>query len=247
MNLKELLIQVENGTLKAEEAYSLLKIPEKKELGYACLDTDRQRRTGFPEVVFCQGKEPKEAAVIFKELYEANGMVLGTRADKEHFEALKFLVPEASYHEKARCITIGGPKKHIGNIAICTGGTTDIPVAEEAALTASMCGANVTRFYDIGIAGLHRLLGKIDEIRKANVIIAVAGMEGALPSVIGGLVEQPVIAVPTSVGYGTNLEGVSTLLAMLNSCAPGLSIVNIDNGFGAGYTAAKINKLGGDS
>ena len=245
MDLRELLMQVENGTLTADAAYSLLKVPKKKELGYACLDTDRQRRTGFPEVVFCEGKRPDEAAVIFKELYEANGMVLGTRAEKEHFEALKLLVPEAEFHERARCITIGGPKELTGNIAICSGGTTDIPVAEEAAITATMCGSKVTRFYDIGIAGLHRLLSNIDEIRKANVIIAVAGMEGALPSVIGGLVEQPIIAVPTSVGYGTNLEGVATLLAMLNSCAPGLSVVNIDNGFGAGYTAAKINRLGG--
>lgn len=246
MDIKELLKRYEEGEITSEEATGLLDFPESPELGFACLDTDRKRRTGFPEVVFCQGKVPEEAAEIFKKLYEENGMVLGTRADKEHFEAVKAMVPEARYHEKARCITIGGPDKHTGNVAICTAGTTDIPVAEEAAVTASMCGANVTRFYDVGISGLHRLLFKIEGIRKANVIIAVAGMEGALPSVIGGLVEQPVIAVPTSVGYGASLEGVAALLAMLNSCAPGITIVNIDNGFGAGYTAAKINRLGGE-
>ena len=210
---------------------------------FACLDLDRQRRTGFPEVVFCQGKKTDHCVEIFKKLYENNGLVLGTRANEKQYEAIKAVLPDAVWHQHARCITVGEPEKLVGRIAVCTAGTTDIPVADEAAVTAYMCGANVDKFYDVGVAGLHRLLDKIDDIRKANAIVAVAGMEGALCTVLGGLVEVPVIAVPTSVGYGANFEGISALLAMINSCAPGTSVVNIDNGFSAGYSAAKINAM----
>ncbi|MBR5015379.1 MAG: nickel pincer cofactor biosynthesis protein LarB [Clostridia bacterium] len=210
---------------------------------FACLDLDRKRRTGFPEVVFCQGKKLDHCVEIFKKLYENNGLVLGTRASEEQYEAVKAALPDAVWHEHARCITVGEPEKLVGKVAICSAGTTDIPVADEAAVTAWMCGANVEKFYDVGVAGLHRLLDRIDEIRQANAIVAVAGMEGALCTVIGGLVTVPVIAVPTSVGYGANFEGLSALLAMINSCAAGTSIVNIDNGFGAGYSAAQINAM----
>ena len=210
---------------------------------FACLDLDRKRRTGFPEVVFCQGKKRDHCVEIFKTLYENNGLVLGTRASEEQYEAVKAALPNAIWHQHARCITVGEPEKLVGKVAICTAGTTDIPVADEAAVTAHMCGANVEKFYDVGVAGLHRLLDRIDEIRQANAIVAVAGMEGALCTVIGGLVTVPVIAVPTSVGYGANFEGISALLAMINSCAAGTSVVNIDNGFGAGYSAAQINAM----
>ncbi|MBQ1895826.1 MAG: nickel pincer cofactor biosynthesis protein LarB, partial [Clostridia bacterium] len=178
---------------------------------FACLDLDRKRRTGFPEVVFCQGKKRDHCVEIFKTLYENNGLVLGTRASEEQYEAVKAALPNAVWHKHARCITVGEPEKLVGKVAICTAGTTDIPVADEAAVTAHMCGANVEKFYDVGVAGLHRLLDRIDEIRQANAIVAVAGMEGALCTVIGGLVTVPVIAVPTSVGYGANFEGISAL------------------------------------
>ena len=210
---------------------------------YACLDLDRKKRTGFPEVVFCQSKPIDRCVEIFKTLYSANGLVLGTRASLEQYEAVKAAIPEAVWHADARCITIGEPEKTVGRVAVCTAGTTDIPVAEEAAITAWMCGANVDRFYDVGVAGIHRLFSKLEDIRKANAVVAVAGMEGALCTVIGGQVSVPVIAVPTSVGYGANFGGISALLAMINSCAAGTSVVNIDNGFGAGYSAAQINNL----
>lgn len=244
MDLKNILSEVANGTMTTEAAFEELKtLPFEEVGGFACLDNHRKIRTGFPEVVFCQSKPVDRCAEIFKHLYESNGMVLGTRATYEQYEAVKAIIPEAVFHEDARCITVGEPEKHEGRIAVCTAGTTDIPVAEEAAVTAYMCGAQVDRFYDIGVAGLHRLLNKVDDIRKANAIVAVAGMEGALATVIGGLVDVPVIAVPTSIGYGANFGGLSALLAMVNSCAAGTSVVNIDNGFSAGYSAAQINSL----
>lgn len=208
------------------------------------IDTERQERTGFPEVVFCQSKTSEQCAEIFSGIYQANGLVLGTRASQEQYDAVKQVLPEALFHERARCITAGFPKTQVGDIAICSAGTTDVPVAEEAAITAEMCGSHVSRYYDVGVSGLHRLLDRIDDIRKANVVIAVAGMEGALASVVGGLIDAPLIALPTSIGYGANFGGLSALLAMLNSCAAGTTVVNIDNGFGAGYAASKINLLG---
>ena len=203
--------------------------------------------TGFPEVVFCQGKNDEHLVQICKTLLEKNGKVFGTRASSEQAEMLQNeLGKEVKYDRISRLLKIQGEssvQSGIGNIAVCSAGTADIPVAEEAAGTAEYFGGNVHRFFDIGVAGIHRLLDKVNEIQKANVVIAVAGMEGALASVLGGLVKVPVIGVPTSVGYGANLNGISTLLSMINSCANGISVVNIDNGFGAGYIATQINRL----
>ncbi|MBP5273288.1 MAG: nickel pincer cofactor biosynthesis protein LarB [Clostridia bacterium] len=242
MELKELLAQVADGTLSVDAAIKEVNRLPYEDLSYAKVDHQRVLRSGFPEVVYCERKTPDQVAHIMQAIYDHSGLVLGSRADAEHYEAVKALLPDAVYHETARVITVGEPKEHIGNVAICTAGTTDIPVAEEAAITADMCGAEVHRYYDVGVAGLHRLLDQVDDIRKANAVVAVAGMEGALASVIGGLVNAPVVAVPTSVGYGANFGGLSALLAMLNSCAAGTAVVNIDNGFGAGFMAGKINR-----
>lgn len=218
-----------------------------EDLKFAKLDLDRENRTGFPEVVFCQGKNDEHLVQICKTLLEKNGKVFGTRASSEQAEMLQNeLGKEVKYDRISRLLKIQGEpsvQSGIGNIAVCSAGTADIPVAEEAAGTAEYFGGNVHRFFDIGVAGIHRLLDKVNEIQKANVVIAVAGMEGALASVLGGLVKVPVIGVPTSVGYGANLNGISTLLSMINSCANGISVVNIDNGFGAGYIATQINRL----
>ena len=215
------------------------------ELDFAKLDTQRQKRRGYSEAVFCECKENDDLLKIFQAFISQGQNILGTRATKEQFEFLKNkLNKEISYNEKAKTITfIQKEIEKLGEIAICTAGTGDIPVAEEAAETALFYGSNVKKYYDIGIAGIHRLLDKIEDIKKANVIIALAGMEGALGGVIAGLVNIPVIAVPVSVGYGTSFKGLSALLSMLNTCAEGISVVNIDNGFGAGYCANQINRL----
>ena len=208
------------------------------------LDLDRKARTGCAEVIYCAGKTPEQTAEIFRRLVEAEGEALGTRAQKEQADAVLKLFPDAVYDPLSKILKVERKEKEsIGRIAVCAAGTSDLPVAEEAAQTAEFFGNKVDRFFDIGISGLHRLLGTIDEIRKASCVIAVAGMEGAMPSVLGGLVSVPVIAVPTSVGYGANFQGLSALLAMLNSCANGISVVNIDNGYGAGYIASQINRL----
>lgn len=213
-------------------------------MSFAELDLDRKKRTGFPEVVFCQGKKDEFLKDIFTKLYAANGEVLGTRATKEQFEIVKSVLENAEYNEISRIITVRKErKKLVGSIAVCTAGTADIPVAEEAAQSAEFFGCFVERIYDVGVSGIHRLLSKTELLQKANCIVAVAGMEGALASVIGGLVAVPVIAVPTSVGYGASFEGLSALLTMINSCANGISVVNIDNGFGAAYIASQINFL----
>ena len=214
-----------------------------EEIDFAKLDMDRKERTGFPETVFCQGKNDAALREIFVKLYEANGEVLGTRAEKRQYEIVRELLPEAKYDETSRLIRVGGAKELIGKIAVCTAGTADIPVAEEAAQTAEFFGSRVDRIYDVGVSGIHRLLSQTERLNEANCIIAIAGMEGALASVIGGLVKVPVIAVPTSVGYGANLGGLSALLTMINSCANGISVVNIDNGYGAAYIAVQINRL----
>ena len=181
---------------------------------------------------------------IFSRLFEANGEVLGTRATQEQFELVKEILPQATYDSVSRIIKVQGEKKKlIGNIAVCTAGTADIPVAEESAQTAEFFGSYVERIFDVGVSGIHRLLSQTEKLEKANVVVAIAGMEGALASVVGGLVSVPVIAVPTSVGYGANLGGISALLSMINSCANGISVVNIDNGYGAGYIATQINLL----
>lgn len=228
------------------------------ELDFAKLDTDRKSRTGFSEVVFCQGKKDDFLKEIFLRLYKSNGEVMGTRADKNQAELVKSVLPNSKYDEVSRIISVKSAKsvksvkndensaaenKLIGNIAVCTAGTADIPVAEEAAQTAEFFGSKVSRVYDVGVSGIHRLLSKLEVLNEANCVIAVAGMEGALASVVGGLVSVPVIAVPTSVGYGASLGGLSALLTMINSCANGISVVNIDNGYGAGYIATQINRL----
>ena len=215
------------------------------DLGFAQLDLDRMRRRGYPETVFCQGKTPEQIAAIFERFSEFGQRVLGTRATREQFEYVRKRLPDLRYDETAHLLTLGHcqAEEQIGAVAICCAGTSDLPVAEEAALTAEFFGARVERLYDVGVAGLHRLLGKEEKLRSVNAVIAVAGMEGALGSVVAGLVSVPVIAVPTSVGYGASFEGIAPLLTMLNSCAEGISVVNIDNGFGAGYLAAQINRL----
>ncbi len=213
-------------------------------MGFAKLDTGRKSRTGFAEVVFCQGKADEHLTQIFKRLYAEYGEVLGTRATPEQYELAKAIIPDIDYDPVSRILKYERPDKaRIGSVAVCTAGTADIGVAEEAAQTAEFFGTNVKRYYDVGVSGLHRLLDQQEEISSSNCVIAVAGMEGALASVIGGLVPVPVVAVPTSVGYGASFNGVSALLTMLNSCANGVSVVNIDNGYGAGYIATQINRL----
>ena len=215
------------------------------DLGFAKVDLHRSLRKNFPEVIFGEGKTPAQVAQIAVKILERDGCLLVTRITKAHARALRQKLKQAVYHETARCVT--WEKKALprrgGSIAVVAAGTSDLPVAEEAAVTAEIMGNQVVRIYDVGVAGLHRLLARIDTIQSAHVIIAVAGMEGALPSVVAGLVNKPVIAVPTSIGYGANFGGLAALLAMLNSCGSGLTVVNINNGFGAGYAASQINAL----
>ena len=244
MDVNQLLNAVKNGEVTIEEAENELKKLPDEDLGFAKLDHHRSLRSGFPEVIFCQGKTSEQIVKIFERFIAADAKVLATRASEQQYEEVRKAVPDAVYLKTPRLITYQLEKNEgIGKVAVCTAGTSDIPVAEEAACVAEFFGANVERFYDVGVAGIHRLLAVAPQIREANVVIAIAGMEGALASVIGGLVDKPVIAVPTSVGYGANFGGLSALLTMLNSCAEGISVVNIDNGFGAGYLAAQINRL----
>lgn len=244
MNSREMLEQVKAGTVSIEEAEQFFRKKPFEDMGYAKLDTHRQIRSGFPEVVFCSGKADEHLLHIYETLYRENGEVLGTRASKEQFELIKAVIPEIRYDPISHILKIEKPEKeHIGKITVCTAGTADIPVAEEAAQTAEYFGNHVERIYDVGVSGIHRLLAKVDVIQSANCVIAVAGMEGALASVIGGLVDKPVIAVPTSVGYGASMHGISALLTMINSCANGIATVNIDNGYGAGYLASQINRM----
>ena len=245
MEAREVLEKFRSGSISIEEAERYFKKEPYEELGYAKLDSSREIRSGFPEVVFCSGKSDEHLKKIIMRLYEENGEVLGTRASRQQYEMLKRLIPEIQYDELSHILKAEKENKlHIGKIAVCTAGTADIPVAEEAAQTAEYFGSRTERIYDVGVSGLHRLLGNMDEILSANCVIAVAGMEGALASVLGGLVDKPVIAVPTSVGYGANFGGLSALLTMINSCANGIAVVNIDNGYGAGYVATQINRLG---
>jgi NCAIR mutase (PurE)-related protein len=217
-------------------------------MGYAKLDSHRQVRSGFPEVVYCSGKPDEYLVSIYQKLYDLNGEVFGTRADEHQHEIIREVMPDIKYDKVSHILKLEKPDKiRIGKIAVCSAGTADIPVAEEAAQTAEFFGSNVERIYDVGVSGIHRLLSRLDIVQDANCIIAVAGMEGALASVIGGLVSNPVIAVPTSVGYGASLHGLSALLTMINSCANGVAVVNIDNGYGAGYIATQINKLGANA
>ncbi len=215
------------------------------DLSFAQVDTHRALRKGFPEVIFGQGKTPEQVVRIAQTLFAQEKRVLITRVGADHAAAVKREIPGALYHEQARCITLrqGPASRHPGTIAVLAAGTSDLPVAEEAAVTADIMGNTVERIYDVGVAGLHRLLRRLDDLLKAHVLIVVAGMEGALPSVVAGLVRRPLIAVPTSIGYGANFGGIAALLGMLNSCGSGVTVVNIDNGFGAGYAAAQINAL----
>jgi NCAIR mutase (PurE)-related protein len=245
MDILKLLEQVKNSDISITQAEELLKKLPYEDLGFAKLDHHRALRSGFGEVVFCQGKSIGHLVNIYQSFYEHDTDVLGTRATQEQYEKVREVLPMVKYDGLSRILSIQGKDKdRVGCVVVCTGGTADIPVAEEAAQTAEFFGSNVVRIYDVGVAGIHRLLSKVEEIRKANCVIAVAGMEGALGGVVAGLVDKPVIAVPTSIGYGANFGGVSALLTMLNSCAEGLAVVNIDNGFGAGYMATQINRLG---
>ena len=243
MQIDTLLKAVQDGTMDIREAKEQLARAPFEDLGFAKLDTHRALRTGFAEVVYCQNKADDFLVEIFKRLLQTNGEVMGTRCSPQQYELLKKHLPSLNYDPVSRIAKIEKDKTRVGLIAVCTAGTADIAVAEECAQTAEFFGQNVERFYDIGVSGLHRLLAKIDRIQKANCVVAVAGMEGALASVIGGLVANPVIAVPTSVGYGANLHGLSALLTMINSCSNGVATVNIDNGFGAGFLASQINRL----
>ena len=218
---------------------------DEAELGFATVDLDRLRRTGAPEVIYGEGKTPAQVVAIAERILSANGRVLITRVKVEHQRALRRHFPKAAIHESARCVTIveKPAPRHSGCIAVVCAGTSDLPVAEESALTADFLGHPVVRVTDVGVAGLHRLLKRLEILRAATVLIVVAGMEGALPSVIAGLVSRPVIAVPTSIGYGANFGGLAALLGMLNSCGSGVTVVNIDNGFGAAFAAAQINAL----
>lgn len=246
MDTREILENFKKGELSLEETEAFFKRAPYEELGnYAKLDTHRKIRSGFPEVVFCSGKPDEFLSRIYQSLYDADGEVFGTRATKEQYELIAGLIPEIEYDPVSRILKYEKPgKERKGLIVVCSAGTADIPVAEEAARTAEYFGARVERIYDAGVAGIHRLLAHTGELQRANCVIAVAGMEGALASVIGGLVDKPVIAVPTSVGYGASMHGLSALLTMINSCANGVAVVNIDNGYGAGYIAAQINRMG---
>lgn len=244
-SLKLFLESVKDGSLPIEDAVEELKKLPFEDLGYAKVDHHRKLRNGYPEVIYCQGKTVGQIKGIVESLMEKNNNILATRAGAEVYEGIKQITGDAVYYEEARIVVVKRREIQTSGkvIAVVTAGTSDIPVAEEAAVTAEVMGNEVNRIYDVGVAGIHRLLANADALMKANVLVVVAGMEGALASVVGGMVDKPVIAVPTSVGYGANFGGLSALLTMLNSCASGIGVVNIDNGFGAGYLASMINKL----
>lgn len=244
--LSQLLESFRAGDISLEAALDKLKLLPYEDIGFAKIDHHRAVRQGFPEVIFCQGKTVGQVVQIMEHLAGRNGNVLATRATAEMYEAVQAAVPHACYNELARIIYVEQealPADDERFVLVITAGTSDIPVAEEAALTAEIMGNKVERVFDVGVAGIHRLFAQQHLLEKANVLVVVAGMEGALASVIGGLVDKPIIAVPTSVGYGANFQGLSALLCMLNSCAAGISVVNIDNGFGAGRLASIINHM----
>jgi NCAIR mutase (PurE)-related protein len=244
-DLKKLFESVRAGEIPVEEALRRMEAWPFGDLGFARVDHQRAVRCGFPEVVFCPGKTPEACASIASEIMARGHPLLATRAAPEQVEAIASREPRVTHHEQARAVTFRAePMKLVGCVTVVCAGTADIPVAEEARVTAEMLGARVESLYDVGVAGIHRLLGDVDRLREARAVVVVAGMEGALPSVVGGLVSVPVIGVPTSVGYGASFGGVAPLLTMLNSCAAGVSVVNIDNGFGGGYIAALINRAG---
>jgi NCAIR mutase (PurE)-related protein len=243
--LEKLLSEVKDDKLSISDAMEKLKHFPYSDLGYAKIDHHREIRTGYPEIIYCEGKSIEQLTGIFKHISEHGDNIIGTRADEEKYKAVKEVEKSAVWYKDARIISVENKKmeKVESPIAIITAGTSDHPIAEEAAVTAELLGNRVNRFYDSGVAGIHRLVDQLPKIRESKVVIVIAGMEGALASVVGGLIDSPVIAVPTSVGYGANFHGVSALLAMLTSCASGVSVVNIDNGFGAGFNASMINRL----
>ncbi len=241
---REILEKLKNGEISVEEAEQYFRSEPFHEMGFAKLDTHRELRSGFPEVIYCAGKPDDYLVSIYKKMVEADGRAFGTRATKEQFELVRAEISDITYDPVSGILKVERVQSEgIGLVAVCCAGTADIPVAEEAAQTAEYFGTKVERVYDVGVSGIHRLLSKVELLQSANCVIAIAGMEGALASVIGGLVRNPVIAVPTSVGYGASFEGLSALLTMINSCANGIAVVNIDNGYGAGYLATQINRL----
>lgn len=247
LNLRTLLQQVSLGTRSVEEAESVLRDLPYENIGFARIDHHRSLRKGFPEVVYCEGKTTAQVVEIMTRLAARHSRILGSRAGVEVYEAVRAAIPTARYSEAARLILVENqprpsPAVDEPYILIVSAGTADVPVAEEAGITAEMLGSRVERLYDVGVAGLHRLLDQRPKLDKANVIVAVAGMDGVLPSVVAGLVECPVVAVPTSIGYGTGWRGAAAVLTMLNSCAPGVAVMNIDNGFGAGFFAHGVNQ-----
>ena len=245
----ELLKQFRAGRLGQDKVLQAFQAAPVADLGFAQVDTHRALRRGFPEVIFGAGKTPEQVVRIAAKVVEHDQRVLVTRVSEAHARAMKKRFRDVVYHETARCLTVDRkplPKRQ-GTIAVVCAGTSDLPVAEEAAVTAEIMGNRTERISDVGVAGVHRLLGRMESIQQANVVIVVAGMEGALPSVVAGLVSRPVIAVPTSIGYGASFGGFAALLGMLNSCASGMTVVNIDNGFGAGYAASQINALAADA
>lgn len=243
-SIRQLLQSVRSGDMDVDEAVSRLRRLPFESIGFATVDHHRALRCGFPEVIFCPGKTTQQIREIFVRLAAAGQNVLATRADREAYEAVAADLPDAEYHDLARAITLRQPTAAgpVGHIAVVSAGTSDLPVAEEARVTAEIMGQRVTCHYDVGVAGIHRLLAHGKELQSANAVVVVAGMEGALASVVGGLVGVPVIAVPTSIGYGASFGGLAALLAMLNSCASNVSVVNIDNGFAGGYIASIINR-----
>lgn len=246
MDKKEILIRFQEGQLSLEEAASQLEGID--DIGFASLDLSRNKRNGFPEIIYGEGKTKEQIEKIIESLEKENLPVLATRVDSEKGQYLLEKIPHGFYYETARAFVVNPSPIHSEHyIAVVTAGTSDMPVAEEAAITAETFGNPVKRIYDVGVAGIHRLFNRLDDIRGASVIIVIAGMEGALVSVVAGLVDVPVIAVPTSVGYGSNLLGLTTLMSMLTSCASGVTVVNIDNGFGAAYSASMINQIRGVS
>jgi pyridinium-3,5-biscarboxylic acid mononucleotide synthase len=246
IKLRNVLENIKNSRMSIDEGIALLKDVHYLDVGCAKIDTHRESRVGYPEVIFCPGKTIEQLKTIIQAMMTRDSNILATRASEEMFLEIKKLCPGAIYHPLARAITVKRKdfEAPAGYIAVVTAGTSDIPVAEEAAVTAELFGNRIERIVDVGVAGIHRLFDNLETIKGARVVIVVAGMEGALPSIIGGLIDKPIIAVPTSVGYGASFHGLAALLSMLNSCAGGICVVNIDNGYGAGYMASMINRLG---
>ncbi len=244
--IAELLEKVKTGKIEVTEALRILKSLPYEDLGFAKIDTHRDLRKGFPEVILCKGKTLEQITKIVDRLSASSELIMATKASPEVYEAIRNTRPDAIYYETAQIVLIGQKREKTvkKTILVVSAGTADLPIAEEAAITAEAMGNPVERLYDVGVAGVHRFLDNKEKLFQANVIVVVAGMEGALASIVGGLVDKPIVAVPTSVGYGASFDGLAALLTMLNCCAPGVVVVNIDNGFGAGYFASVINQMG---